>query len=126
MNYKTLIDEFMGNFPDVKKSAEQDTYWMADEEYEEPLVHVFVGDHFNPYLIEQLSVLKDEDLLNRIFEFLESMAISEDTSVREVLTTTILEQLGDDKQILERARAFMRSNTLKMSHEIERFLGREK
>jgi len=126
VNYKTLIDEFMNNFPAIKESAEQDTDWIADEWNEEPLVHVFVGDHFTPYLIEQLSILQDKDLLNRIFEFLESMAISEDTSVREVLTDSILEVLGDDKQILERARAFMRSNTLRMSHEVEKSWRREK
>jgi len=125
MNYKTLIDEFMNDFPELIELAEKKPWWKENEEHE-PLVHIFAGDIFNPYLIEQLSVGQNEDLLNRIFEFLELMAISEDTFVKEVLTDTILERLGDDKQILEKARAFMRSNTLRMSHEVERFLGREK
>jgi hypothetical protein len=124
MNYKTLIDEFINNFPDLTKLAEEDTWWKGDEEYE-PNVYVFVGSIFNRYLIEQLSILQNEDLLNRIFDFLESMAVSEDASVREVLTDGILEVLGDDKQILERARAFMKSNTLRMSHEVEKSWGRE-
>lgn len=124
MKYESLIDEIIEKFPEVRSHAEQDPWWKADEEYE-PNVYVFIGNIINPFIIENLSVLQNEELLKRIFEFLESMAVCEDTEVRNVLTDGILEVLGDDKQILEKARGLMRSNTLRLSHEIERAWGRE-
>jgi hypothetical protein len=125
MKYETLIDEALGKFPEIRDLAQQKPYWQGNDEHD-PLVHVFFGDVLNRFLIEQLSLMKNVGLLQRIFEFMESMAVSEDKSVRDLLSTGMLEVLGDDKHILERARTLMGSNTLRMSHEIEKSWGREK
>ncbi|MFC2063104.1 hypothetical protein ACFLS8_04090 [Chloroflexota bacterium] len=69
--------------------------------------------------------MKNENLLKRVFSFLELMAISKYWDVRDVLSATILENLGDDRAVLIRARPLMGNKTLKLSHQVERFWGRE-
>lgn len=86
---------------------------------------VFFGDVLNPFLLEELSTMRNRELLQRIFNFLESMAVSGDKEVGWVLTASILERLGDDKIILERARSLMEPETLKLSHEVEKSWSRE-
>ena len=53
------------------------------------------------------------------------MATSPDPSVRNALQVSLLEVLGDDRARLETARRDMGPATLALSHEIERFWGRE-
>lgn len=53
------------------------------------------------------------------------MATSPDDDLRNALTVSLLENLGDDRQRLEKARLTMGPATLALSHEIERFWGRE-
>jgi hypothetical protein len=92
---------------------------------EETLQHVFFGDVLNKFLIKELDTMKKESLLERIFRFLEAMATCEDEDVRGVLTATVLERLGDDKEILKHARSLMGKETLRFSHEVEKSWGRE-
>lgn len=121
MTYNNLIKEFIENFPELEDAAKEEIKWW---ESEEPPVHVFFGNVLNPFLIGELSTMETPKLLDRIFDFLEAMAVSDEKDIREVLITTVLERLGDDKKILENARAFMRSKTRKMSDAIEEFWGR--
>jgi hypothetical protein len=90
-----------------------------------PPVHVFFGDVLNKYLVHELQVSYDPALLSRIFNFMNMMAKSKDQEVRAVLTDTILEYLGDDKDVLKIARSFMKPETLQLSFQIELHLGRE-
>jgi hypothetical protein len=69
--------------------------------------------------------MRHPQLLKRIFDFFERMALSPDNMVPELLTMETLEYLGDDKTILKKARKLMGRETLKLSHEIEKFWGRE-
>jgi hypothetical protein len=122
MNYDNLIQCFLETFPEFKEVATKESKWW-DEEI--PLVHIFFIYVLNPYLEKEFKNTENPVLLEKIFRFLEKMAISDDEGVQEVLGVTILERLGDDKKILEMAREKMGPNTLKMSHEIEKGWGRE-
>lgn len=52
------------------------------------------------------------------------MATSVDDEVKELLSVTILAQIGDSKEILKKSYKYMSSETMKASNEIERFWGR--
>lgn len=123
MKYETIIQEFITSFPELKQLAQDELNktWHREEQ----LVHVFFGNILNKYLVEKLSSTKNDGLFKRLFEFLELMAVSDDKQVREVLTDSILEYLGDNKEILDKARSLMGSETLKLSHEVEKSWGRE-
>ena len=125
MKYETLIESIIENIPELKESAEnkKQCWYQGEDEY--PLVYIFLGDVLNPFLVELLNNMDNEKLIDRIFEFFETMAQSEDINIREALTAGTLEVLGDDKERLRKARAFMRLNALLLSHEIEMSWGRE-
>ena len=124
LTYQNLIQTFVNEFPEFEtNSKEEIEFWRG----EEPPVHVFFGNVLNPFLVEDLLAKEvHSKLLDRIFYFLERMAVSKDKKVQEVLGVAILERVGDDRKILKIARKIMLPETLKMSHEIENWVPREK
>ena len=66
---------------------------------------------------------KNESVLQRTFTFFEEMA-SSDEEVRELLLYSVLEKLGDDEETLNISMTLMGENTLKLSQQVENFLGR--
>jgi hypothetical protein len=122
MNYDTLIKEFMAEFPELEDLSKKELdYWKG----EDPPVHVFFGNVFNPVIKRELITRKNKTLLKKMFNFLENMSTSQDELVQEVAGVSVLESLGDDNNILKKARSLMGNSTLKMSYEIEKGLGRE-
>jgi hypothetical protein len=96
------------------------TYWHD----EEPGLHVLVGETLNPWLVAELAVPANDETLRRAFAFVEELATTDD-ALENVVCVTVCAQLGDDSALLERARPMMGERTLALSHEIERFWGRE-
>lgn len=120
MNRETLIKYFLNNFPEYRDAFEQHL-----EDYNEILIHVFFGDTINERLIEVLEKDKENNKeIEKIFKFLEKMALDGDLDVKEVLIVTILERLGDDKNLLKKSYKYMGKNTKIASDDIERFWGR--
>jgi hypothetical protein len=103
--------------PELQKLRES---WGDDE----PGLHVVVGDVLTPYVSETVD-LGDTVRLSEACAFLEGMATSKHERVRNALTVSLLERLGDDPARLDTARAAMGPQTLALSREIERFWGRE-
>jgi hypothetical protein len=123
MRYETLVKELVNSFPELDESVKKE---LEDPVYHnEILPHILFGHVFRHFIVKELSSMKDKKLLERIFKFLETMAISEDKEVKGVLTASILEYLGDDKNILDRARLLMGNETIRLSHEVEKSWGRE-
>ena len=117
MKYESLIQDFLKEFPEIRNIAtEKSNSWDS----EIPLIHVFFGYVLNPFINQELISLENPILLDRIFQFLEKMAISDDESVHEVLALTILQWIGQDSTRLKNARKMMRPNTLKLSYDIEK------
>jgi hypothetical protein len=126
MKYDNLVEQFLKYFPELSGIADQKRRDWEGDPGEEPLVHVFFGDVVTPFILDMFSSSEDNVSLNKIFEFLEMMAKSNDSRVREVVTDSVLEKLGDDLKILRTARSYMGNETRKLSHQVEKFWGREK
>jgi hypothetical protein len=122
MIYRTLVIKLIKTFPELEDLYKKEMDWSGTID---PLPHIIFGDVLNPFIKKQIIKMENLELLNRIFHFLEQMANSEDEDVQGVLTATVLEWLGDDKVILEKARKLMGKETLRLSHEVEKMLGRE-
>ena len=123
MNHDTLAKDFITRFPKWGVEEIKDLRsWYDDDD--DP--YLFFGFVLNPLLEEKLTDEGNQEELRGIFNFLEEMANTHDKEVEGVLMAEILEKLGDDKKVLEKARALMGKETLKFSHQIERSLGREK
>ncbi len=121
MTYLHLIDNLLQTIPEIEQSYINELDWWDGEP---PGAHIVFGDILNPLLIEKLKMNDDIDLLKRIFDFFELMALSDDEKVKEVLACTVLERLGDDKFILQQAEYFMKKSTMQMSYNLEKGLGR--
>jgi hypothetical protein len=87
-------------------------------------LHIVVGDVLAPH-VERAVDSDEQDRIHRVCAFMERMATSTDERLRNALQVSLLEVLGDDRARLEKARLAMGPATLALSHEIERFWGRE-
>lgn len=122
MTKDTLVSEMLRMIPELKPMYDNDMEWWW--EGEEPLLHNILGGVMNEYLVQVLDRNDNQELLIRIFKFLEMMAISEDDDVVNVLQVTVLEYVGDSKKVLRIAYWYMGEQTRKLSDEIEKVWGR--
>lgn len=118
MEYKNLAAHFTGEFEEYKRYLQEHIEFNG-----EILNHVFFGECSN-YFIELIGKERDIPKLKELFNYLELMATSVDDEVKELLSVTILAQIGDSKEILKKSYKYMSSETMKASNEIERFWGR--
>ncbi|WP_335871882.1 DUF7674 family protein [Bacillus sp. 2205SS5-2] len=118
MNKDNLAEQFVKEFTNFKSLLEQHVKFNN-----EILPHVFFGE-CNDYFIDFLVKEENSRDLVKLFEFFESMAIKGDEFVKELLSVTILERLGDNKEVLNKAYKYMGKETRKASDEIEKQLER--
>ncbi|KQL34415.1 hypothetical protein [Psychrobacillus sp. FJAT-21963] len=118
MEYKDLAIHFTDEFEEYKCDLQEHI-----EFYGETLNHVFFGEYTN-YFLELIGKEKDIPKIKNLFDYLELMATSGDDDVKDLLSVTILAQLGDSKMLLKNAYKYMGSQTRKASNEIEMFWGR--
>jgi hypothetical protein len=117
-----LGDKLVEAIPELQPQYLAELEWWGEDK---PGVHIIFGDILNPYLISIINTDYQEESLIRIFDFLEKLANHENKQIQEVVALTVCERLGDEPEILLKARQYMGTKTLEMSHEIERFWGRE-
>ncbi|GKX66346.1 hypothetical protein rsdtw13_16040 [Clostridium sp. TW13] len=67
---------------------------------------------------------EDIETIRRYIDFIEYMYKTGDEAVQNIVVVTILEYLGDDKDVLANAFNFFSDDIRKKSIEVERFLGR--
>jgi hypothetical protein len=118
MKYEALIEEFINAFPEFSETAKRDRKWWEGDNGEQPLVHVFFGDILNKFLVLNCRKIRRKTP-KKLFMFLIRWLFLR-PRVRAVLSDTILEYLGDDKEILKRAMCSNGKTTLKFSHDVEK------
>ncbi len=72
----------------------------------ELLETVIIEDIFMPEILNLLSNDKEIGTLKTIFDYLEKV-VNEDNHLKDILSITIMEILGNDKEILKTARKYM-------------------
>jgi hypothetical protein len=113
--------ELLADIPEIAPDLHGLRSWWGEDE---PGLHNVVGDVLAPY-VERAVDSGERDQLRRSCVFMERMATSPDESLRNALQVSLLEVIGDQRERLEKARRAMGPATLALSHEIERFWGRE-
>jgi hypothetical protein len=114
--------ELIAAFPELAEELQALRYEYG--EYDPPGIHTVVA----VVLVEHVERAVDSgeaDRIQRVCHFMERMATSPELYVRNALQVSLLEVLGDDRARLDKARREMGPATLALSHEIERFWGRE-
>ena len=100
INKDNIIEKLLENLHELKIEYKKELEWWNGHI---PGLHIIFGNIFNPYLINLLRSNENDNKLIIIFNFLEELANSNDPEIKNVLTVTILEQLGDDPKILQTA-----------------------
>ncbi len=122
MDRYNMVRRMLEAIPNLVGAYDELVEWYAGDV---PGLHVIVGDVLDPYLMDLLRADGQETALVEAFQLLEEMATSADVVVQEVLATTVLERLGDERPVLEKARGFMGPATRRLSEDVERGWGRE-
>lgn len=99
-------------------------YIESIEEYGVLLETVVIEDIFMPEIIKLIRENKNIKLLEDIFNYFEKVSNCEDEHLINIFSTTVLEILGNDKQILRNAQKYMGPKTTYLQIEVDRSLGR--
>ncbi|KAA8745732.1 hypothetical protein [Paenibacillus sp. UASWS1643] len=114
MENDILIDQFLILFPEF-----HDCYIEHLDLYQEFLGHVFFGDEVANYVEGLLRENDDKEKIEKFFNFFEWMATQTSLYIVQVLSTTILYDLGGQTDILQKAQFYMKLHTKRLSQEIE-------
>lgn len=90
----------------------------------ELLETVIIEDIFMPEIIELLKENTEERLLGEIFAFFEDVSNYGDEHLINIFSITVLEILGNEKEVLEMAKIYMGPKTTEFQIEADRGLGR--
>ena len=120
--YETLGRQLVDAVPELTEAyATLGRTW--DDEAPGP--HIVFGDVLNPYLLALLEspelAAEHAEIVARIFDLLERMARHDDPLVREVVSATVAERLGDEPRTLAIARTFMGDATRRLADDVEAF-----
>ncbi len=119
MKYEDLYEEFKFCNPEGIKFYEEKEVINFIDESDGP--HVTFGMVIVPYILA--CVQKNNiRIVQKIFSFLEDMAMCEDVKINEVLDFTILEQIADQgHNILDQCKQYMGENTLQHCEKVEKY-----
>ena len=104
--------------------SKNDEYRKIIENYDEVLETVIIEDVFMPEVIKLLSENKNIKLLKSIFDYFEKVSGCEDEHLINIFSITVLEILGNDRDILKVAKKYMGFKTMQLQRKADRGLGR--
>ena len=118
MRYEELYQILDNRFPEL---AAQISHFV-DTQGDEFLPHILYHEVLNPYVKELLWGANNNDSLEKVFQFYEELATSEDEEARNLLQVTLLEILWDENRLLRRACAYMLPETKKLNEAIREYI----
>lgn len=114
--YGNMVEQLVEAVPELKSAYDAEVKWLGGGRI--PAPHIFYGDQLNPCLISLLET-EEQEVLSRIFTFLETLAKHEDVLVREVVAVTVLEGLWCEKDLWAKAQELMGKDTLRIAQAVE-------
>ena len=94
--YDEIVNELLAEFPEISKNYEEEITWNKetfqgqDTEGQTVYFDRCFCDYIGRLLVDES---QDDIKIEKIFAFLEDMAVSEDQEVRNLLQVTVLEYL---------------------------------
>ncbi len=120
MSIEDFYDKIIYFFPSV---AEEMKVHLL--EYGERLDTIVFEDIIMPKVLDLLKRRIDEIKLKDVFNYFEEVCINSDDYLNNVFSITILEILGNEKDVLEKAKSYMGPVTTKMQREADLAIGRK-
>jgi len=104
--------------------ATVDKYEKSIEDNRGLLETVVIEDVFMPSIIDLTNKENNITLIENIFNYFEDVSNCDDEHLINVFSITVLEMLGNDKKILEKAKKYMGRKTTQLQIEADKNLGR--
>ena len=93
------------------------------EEYGEILETLAIEDVLMPNLIQLLIKNQEVDKLKAFFDYIEEV-VNTDSHLKDILSITLMEQLGDNDDVLANAKKYMGATSKELQIEADRAIGR--
>lgn len=117
------LEDFFSSMLKFFPSTEEE-YRNHIDEYGKRLDTVVIEDIFMPKVFELLKKNMETDKLKELFEYFERVSISADKELLNVFFVTTLEMLGNEAEVLKKAKQYMGSTTARLQREADIALGR--
>ena len=93
--------------------------YLRREFFTEPTVHEIFGAVVGSFIRERIWDNTQQPLLERLFDFIEDMAASSDSTMREVVSYGFLQSLNEEDWV--GAYAYMGTATRRLGEQVEEF-----
>ena len=123
--YAEIVNELLAEFPEISKNYEEEITWIKDtfqgQDTEGQTVYFdrCFCDYIGRLLVDES---QDDIKIEKIFAFLEDMAVSEDQEVRNLLQVTVLEYLRSWYLLQNRSEKLMLPETKKIFAHVKSYL----
>lgn len=117
---ETFLDKMLVFFQKLNKE-----YDMHIEKYSERLDTVVIEDVFMPQIISLLENDENNVILKEVFDYFEIVSNNAEYKLLNVFSVTVLEILGNDANILNKAKKYMGPRTTELQIEADKDLGRD-
>ena len=115
---QNFFDKMMKIFPSTIQQ-----YNNSIKENGELLETVVIEDIFMPEILKLLSEDKEKVKIQDIFDYVEEV-VNCDKHLRDILSITMMEILGNDSTVLKTAKKYMGETSIKLQLEADKDLGR--
>lgn len=110
ITFENMSDKLVEVFPELKDRHDKETEWLdSDNHY---LLYSFV---FYRYIEDMLkSPNPNDQILHRMFEFIEQLVAHENLDVRDVAHHSICTKIVSSELVLQKAQKYMGAQTKKL------------
>ena len=123
--YYGIVNELLAEIPEINKNYAEEMAWIKDtfKDQETDGQTVYFGRCFCDYIGRLLVNERQDNMeIEKIFTFLEDMAVSEDQEVRNLLQVTVLEYLRSWYLLQSRSEKLMLPETKKIFAHVKSYL----
>ena len=114
INYTNFAEMVLEGFPELRRVYEEEFRFAG----EKPSNYTISGSMLIP-LIDDALERNDQALIDRLFDFIERLATSNDIEVVNLVQTDICEYLGGTDERYHSSRPHMRPATRRLSDDVE-------
>ena len=124
-SYPEIVNDLLKEFPEISKNYEEEITWIKDtfQNQEAKGQTIYFDRCFCDYIGRLLmNKYQDNIKIEKVFAFLENMAVSEDQEVRNLLQVTVLEYLRSWYLLQNRSEKLMLTETKKIFDCVKSYL----
>ena len=124
--YSKIVGTMLETFPEVREQYAKELRWISDTFQGQKTggQSLYFDRCFCDFLGRLLAAEStDNRQLERVFDFLENMASSDDADVRDLLQVTVLEYLRSWHILQRNSEMLMQPETKKIFNKVKQYLG---